>query len=226
MGRELAKVAHSKADAVYFELKEAILTGALEPGSVIDKALLCEKLGVSRFPVSAGVSRLAYDRLVDVAPQHGSFVARISLNDTRERLFIRGALEGEIAAEAARRMPHGDRMALAANMREAAAVAETGDRRAFYPLDVAFHQILTARLGMARAAEILDGLRDHLERARRLLLTPPGRLREVTCEHGAVARAVEAGDASGAREAMKRHIDMGRVLLETVARERPGLFSP
>lgn len=225
-GRELAKGAHSKADAVYFELKEAILTGALEPGSVIDKALLCEKLGVSRFPVSAAVSRLAYDHLVDVAPQHGSFVARISLNDTRERLFIRGALEGEIAAEAARRMPHEDRTALAANMKEAAAVAETGDRRAFYPLDVAFHQILTAGLGMARAAEILDSLRDHLERARRLLMSPPGRLVEIVREHGAVMKAVEAGDPPAAREAMKRHIERTEILLETVARERPGLFSP
>jgi GntR family transcriptional regulator, rspAB operon transcriptional repressor len=85
---------------------------------------------------------------------------------------------------------------------------------------------MTAALGMARAAEILDGLRVHLERARRLLLTPPGRLREVWREHGAVVKAVEAGDASGARGAMRHHIEMGRVLLETVARERPGLFSP
>ena len=81
----MAKGAHSKADAVYGELKEAILSGTLEPGCLIDKAGLCEKLGVSRFPVSAAVSRLSYDRLVDVAPQHGSFVARISLNDARKR---------------------------------------------------------------------------------------------------------------------------------------------
>jgi DNA-binding GntR family transcriptional regulator len=222
----LAKGAHSKADAVYGELKEAILSGTLEPGCLIDKAGLCEKLGVSRFPVSAAVSRLSYDRLVDVAPQHGSFVTRISLNDVRERLFIRSALEGEIAAEAAERITRADRLALAANMNAAAAAAKQGDRAAFYALDVAFHQIITAGLGMARAAEILDGLRAHLERARRLLLTPPGRLREVWREHGAVVKAVEAGDASAAREAMRHHIEMGRVLLETVACERPGLFSP
>ena len=222
----MAKGAHSKADAVYGELKEAILSGTLEPGCLIDKAGLCEKLGVSRFPVSAAVSRLSYDRLVDVAPQHGSFVTRISLNDVRERLFIRSALEGEIAAEAAERITRVDRLALASNMNAAAAAAKQGDRAAFYALDVAFHQIITAGLGMARAAEILDGLRAHLERARRLLLTPPGRLREVWREHGAVVKAVEAGDASAAREAMRHHIEMGRVLLETVACERPGLFSP
>ena len=117
----LAKGAHSKADAVYGELKQAILTGALEPGSLIEKAELCEKFGVSRYPVSAAVSRLAYDQLVDVAPQHGSFVSRISLHDVRERLFIRTALEGEIAAEAARRMTRADHQALAANLREAEA---------------------------------------------------------------------------------------------------------
>ncbi len=142
----MTKGAHSKADAVYGELKEAILSGALEPGSLIDKTELCEKLQVSRFPVSAAVSRLAYDRLVDVAPQHGSFVARISLKDARERLFIRSALEGEIAAEAARRMSRADKDALAANLRQEVAAVAARDRAAFYALDVAFHQILTARL--------------------------------------------------------------------------------
>ena len=114
----MAKSAHSKADAVYGELKEAILTGALEPGRLIDKATICDRLGVSRFPVSAAVSRLAYDRLVDVAPQRGSFVSRISINDVAERLFIRSALEGEIAADAARRMSRSDKDALAANLKD------------------------------------------------------------------------------------------------------------
>jgi DNA-binding GntR family transcriptional regulator len=222
----LTKGAHSKADAVYVELKEAILSGELEPGRLIDKAELCEKLGVSRFPVSAAVSRLAYDRLVDVAPQHGSFVSRISVNDVRERLFIRSALEGEIAAEAARRMERADKEALVANLKKTAAAVEAEDRAAFYAIDVAFHQILMTRLGMARAAEVLDGLRVHLERPRRLLMSPPGRIGEVLLEHSAIAEAIEAGDAAAARDAMKRHIGKTGALLETVARERPELFSP
>src|SRR5580700_9978378 len=120
-GQDLTKGAYSKADAVYGELKEAILSGALEPGSLIDKTGLCEKLRVSRFPVSAAVSRLSYDRLVDVAPQHGSFVSLISLKDVHERLFIRRALESEIAAEAAIGMTRVDKDALRANLGEAAA---------------------------------------------------------------------------------------------------------
>ena len=222
----MAKGAHSKADAVYGDLKEAILSGALEPGCLIDKAELCDRFGVSRFPVSAAVSRLAYDRLVDVAPQHGSFVSRISLKDVQERLFIRRALESEIAAEAATRMTREDKDALLANLTEAAAAVEAGDRATFYTIDVAFHQILTARLAMARASEVLDGLRVHLERARRLLMSPPGRLHEVLSEHKAIAEAVDAGDETASREAMKRHLGVTGTLLQTVARERPELFSP
>jgi DNA-binding GntR family transcriptional regulator len=222
----LAKSAHSKADAVYSELKEAILSGALEPGSPIDKAGLCERLGVSRFPVSAAVSRLAYDRLVDVAPQHGSFVALISIQDVRERFFIRSALEGEVAAEAARRMTRADKDVLAANLKEETAAVEADDRAAFYALDVSFHQILTARLNMARADEILEALRGHLERARRLMMSPPGRLRATLGEHAAIVAAVEAGDAPAAREAMKAHLGTTRAQLESLAKERPGLFSP
>ena len=188
----MPKGAHSKADVVYGELKEAILSGALQPGSLIDKAGLCEKLGVSRFPVSAAVTRLAYDRLVDVAPQHGSFVTRISVNDVRERLFIRGAIEGEIAAEAARRMTPADRDALGANLKRQAEAVRADDRAAFYALDVAFHRMLTDRLGMARANDVLDSLRVHLERTRRLTMSPPGQLRASLNEHAAIAAAIEA----------------------------------
>ena len=95
---------NSKADHVYSELKGAILAGTLELGDPIDKLALCERLGVSRFPVSAALSRLAFERLVVIEPQHGSFVSRISVEDVRERWFIRRALECEVAAEAARRL--------------------------------------------------------------------------------------------------------------------------
>ena len=211
---------------MYGELKEAILSGALEPGSLIDKAGLCEKLRVSRFPVSAAVSRLAYDRLVDVEPQHGSFVTRISLNDVRERLFIRGALEGEIAAEAARRMTRADKDALAVNLKQEAAAVGAEDRTKFYALDVAFHRILTDRLGMARADDVLESLRVHLERTRRLTMSTAGQLRASLNEHSAIAAAIEAEDPVAAREAMKRHLTITGARLETLAKQQPDLFSP
>jgi len=216
---------NSKAEQVYGELKEAILAGRLEPGESIDKSALCERLGVSRFPVSAAVSRLAFENLVVIEPQHGSFVARISAADVRERMFVRRALESEIAGEAARRMPREGVEALKDNLARASEAVEAGDRVSFYAHDVGFHQALTVHLGLRRSAEILDGLRAHLERVRRLLMLPPGRIRVTLAEHAAVCAAIAAGDVDGARAAMDRHLTETTGQFEAFARERPELFS-
>jgi len=217
---------NSKADHVYGELKEAILAGILEPGEPIDKPTLCARLGVSRFPISAAVSRLAFESLVVIEPQHGSFVARISAADVRERLFVRRALECEIAAEAARRLPREGREALHENLAREREAAATDDRRAFCALDVDLHQALTTHLGLRRSGEILDGLRAHLERVGRLLMAPEGRVRAVLAEHAAIVAAIEAGDAAAAHAAMRRHLTNIAAQFEAFARERPASFSP
>ena len=217
--------ANSKADQVYGALKEAILSGDMAPGGPIDKLALCERLGVSRFPVSAAISRLAFERLVRVEPQHGSFVSRISSRDVRERLFIRRALEGEIAAEAARRLDDEGRAALRENLAQGAKAARTGDRARFYALDVGFHAILTQGLGLERSGEILDAVREHLERVRRLLMTPPGRMQATIAEHAAVVEGIESGEPARARAAMEAHMSAMTALFENFSRDRPELFS-
>jgi DNA-binding GntR family transcriptional regulator len=216
----------SKAEAVYGELKESILSGALEPGSSIDKSRLCDRLGVSRFPVSSAISRLAFERLVVIEPQHGSFVARISIESVRERLLIRRALESEIAAQAALGMRAAEKQALKANVAEQQRAVDADEHGRFYALDVAFHRLLTSSLALVHTGEILDGLRSHLERVRRLLMTPPGRVQTTVHEHGAIVAAIVRADAEGARAAMDHHLRQMTQTVESFARDKPDLFSP
>ena len=44
-------------------LRDAIVTLALPPGSMLDKSAICSQLGVSRFPVSEALARLAEEGL-------------------------------------------------------------------------------------------------------------------------------------------------------------------
>src|ERR671927_178575 len=76
-------------------IRDAIVRLDLPPGTAIDKAALCARLGVSRFPVSEALGRLAADGLVEVLPQRGTRVARIDLAECRQAMFIRRALEAE-----------------------------------------------------------------------------------------------------------------------------------
>ena len=41
------------------QLRRAIVSLEIEPGAVLDKGAICERLGVSRFPVSEALARLA-----------------------------------------------------------------------------------------------------------------------------------------------------------------------
>src|SRR4249919_3525328 len=76
-------------------LRQAIVTLDLKPGEVIDKGAICERLGVSRFPVSEALARLQAEGLVDIAPQRGSTVSLVKLADVREYMLIRKGIESE-----------------------------------------------------------------------------------------------------------------------------------
>lgn len=215
----------SKAEQVYADVKEAILSGALEPGAAIDKSALCERLGVSRFPVSTAVNRLAYERLVTIEPQHGSFVAKIAAADVREWLMIRRAVETEIAGQLAKHFSPASRAAFDRNLRYQKAAAEAGDPAGFYALDVEFHRLIATCLELQQTAEILEGLRSHLERVRRLLLQPQGRPMEAYGEHHAIVAAFEAGDAEAARVQTRGHLEQTTQAFENFVVRRPALFS-
>ncbi|MDX7950940.1 GntR family transcriptional regulator [Lichenihabitans sp. Uapishka_5] len=215
----------SKADQVYASVKEAILSGLLPPGSAIDKAALCDQLGMSRFPVGIAVGRLAFEKLVVVEPQHGSFVSRISLGDVREFMLIRRALEGDLAAEAAKARLPGLDMELARSLRYQATAVEAADHAGFYRLDVGFHRLIVQALGLTHAADMLERLLSHLERVRRLLTTPPGHAGRTLEDHRAIADAIAARDPGMAALAARAHLERTTAMFASFAQQNPTLFA-
>ena len=141
----------SKADRVYHELRRRIRELTLPPGEVIRKEEIALEMGVSRAPVSEAIARLAEEALVDVFPQHGSFVAPIRAQDVRESLLIRTALE----VEAIRRVTLMNDSALMAtleeNLKAQATALEAGDLALFYDLDEALHAAIFSALKAPRA---------------------------------------------------------------------------
>src|SRR5207237_7955052 len=88
----------SKVDQAYLALKQAIVSGALAPETPIDKNEWCAVFEVSRLSITTAINRLAFERLVVVEPQRGSYVAKIRLKDVRQCMLMRRALEMEVVA--------------------------------------------------------------------------------------------------------------------------------
>src|SRR4051812_2280005 len=80
-------------DHAYDRLRAAIVTADLEPGRQLSETELAGRLGISRTPVREALVRLRDDRLVEVVPQLGTFVARIRDSAVADAQFIREALE-------------------------------------------------------------------------------------------------------------------------------------
>src|SRR6202020_1383607 len=129
----------SKAERVYEHLRRRIRELALPPGAPLRKEELALELGVSRAPVSEAIARLAEEGLVEVFPQHGSFVAPIRAADVRESLFIRTALESEAMRRLAPIADAGLMARLDENLARQAAALDAGDLPGFHDLDEALH---------------------------------------------------------------------------------------
>lgn len=216
----------AKAEQVHLALKHEITRGELPPGTAIDKSALCLRFGVSRLPVTTAIQRLAYEGLVLIEPQKGSYVSRIRLGDVSEWMMARRAIEAEIAAEAARRLPAEAVEALARNLRYQEVAAESEDFDGFLDLDVGFHRLLTDELGLNRIAETLDALRVHLDRVRRLLLPEPGRMAATLAEHRAVHEAIATRRQAAAGRAMRHHLTVVVDRLVSFERDHPNFFGP
>lgn len=214
----------SKGDRVYSALKDAIIAGDLAPGVPIDKNELCDRFRISRLPVTTAINRLAYEGLVLIEPQRGSFVAPIRLVDVVEWMRARRALEVEVVGECARRLTPETLQLLQRNLLYQQAAIGGSDYATFLQMDFAFHDLLTTSVGLQRIGEILESLRSHLDRVRRLLLPQPGRMESTLAEHRAIVGALADRDVRGAERAMRRHLQTVLDNLVAFERDHPDFF--
>lgn len=222
---EIATVEGPLAQRVYHSLKRAILSLDFPPGANLRKASVCERLGVSRAPVADAITRLASDGLVDVVPQSGTRVSYFSMDEIREGVFLREALELATVAKVARDLTDEQRKQLSRNMRLQELLIEDEDIPGFYQADEEFHGMLMDFTGFRRLADVAQTVSLQVSRARMLLLPTPGRVAETLAEHRAIFEAISNRDEQAARDAMRAHLGQLMPRIEQLEQQKPQLFN-
>lgn len=218
------QIKQPKSETVYRLLRDEIIKLSLKPGALIDKAEICERLRVSRFPVSDAISRLGREGLVSVEPQHGSFVARIRLEDILQAGFIRRAIEGEACAWLALNMPDGMLPALDASLEQQAQMLQDEDTQAFAHEDDTFHAILLNALKRPKVMEAVIAAKAHFARVNHLVNPVIQRLELTFNDHRAIVDALHTRNPDAARQAMGRHIDQLTARIHQLAALQPSSF--
>ena len=221
----VSSLSGSLADRIYVALKTAILRLDFLPGSMIRKSAICEQLGVSRSPVSDALAKLSGEGLVDIVPQSGTRVSRLSIAAIREDAFFREALEVAAAGHAALHRSDETMARLARNIEMQKLLIADADTQDFIRTDTEMHELIMAVIDMPRLPAMVRMLSSHVDRARQLLVPEPGRLTETVEEHIDLVAAIRAQDAARAEAAMRHHVRQLTKRLEPLEAARPDLFT-
>jgi DNA-binding GntR family transcriptional regulator len=210
--------------AVYSSVRDAIVSTELEPGRQLSENELAASLGVSRTPVREALARLRDDRLVEIVPQLGTFVSRISVAGVDDAQFVREALECSAVRLAAERADRGDLLDLQSLLGQQEDARDAGDASAFFVLDDELHSTLCELSGRPIAWAIVERANGHLNRVRRLSMAHQEYLAEMVVEHQAVVDAVGRNEPDGAEDALRHHLRMVLSDLPTIRSEHPEYF--
>lgn len=205
--------AKSLVDVVAERIEEAIISGALEPGSRLSEQGLAAQLGVSRGPLREAIRRLEGRKLLERTPNIGVRVAAMSPADLIELLQIREALEGMAAGLAATNMTEAEVAGLTELLSRHAEQKALKEGTGYFQesKDYDFHfRIVTGSRNERLAAMLLGDLYYLLRVYRYKSSTKPGRARDALAEHKAIVAAIAARDAEGAERAMRLHLANAR----------------
>ena len=211
IGRPRSATAASK---IYSDLRTELVSLRRRPGEVMSEAKIALSYGVSRTPVREAILKLADEGLVEIFPQSGIFVSRIPIAALPEAIIVRKALEETTSGMAADRATSSQLLALHSILERQREANDAGDSDTFHRADEQFHATIAEVAGYPGIWTLIQQVKVHVDRYRRLTLPQQGRIPRVIAEHEIILSAIEARDASGARTAMATHLDS---LLDNIA---------
>jgi DNA-binding GntR family transcriptional regulator len=203
-GRPRAATAASK---IYSDLRTELVSLQRRPGEVISEAEIALSYGVSRTPVREAILKLSDEGLLEIFPQSGIFVSRIPIGALPEAIIIRKALEATTAQLAAECATSSQILALHSILQRQREANAAKDRDTFHRADEMFHATIAEVAGYPGIWTLIQQVKLHVDRYRRLTLPQEGRIPRVIVEHEAILGAIEVHDPAGARKAMEFHLE-------------------
>ncbi|KFZ79903.1 GntR family transcriptional regulator [Amycolatopsis sp. MJM2582] len=206
----------STAGIIARQLRDAIMTGALPPGTQLGETDLASRFQVSRGPLREAMQHLVSEGLLRSERHRGLFVIDLEPGDVYDIYSARSAIERAAMLRALR----GDRERVATELEEAvramATAADDDDPTALSWADLRFHEALIAASGSKRLVRMARTL---LIETRMCLTALQGTYQQVeerVTEHTRIIEALRAGDEETALSLLEAHME------DAVQRLAPG----
>ena len=202
-------------------LERLISDGMLAPGERINEFQLASLFGTSRGPLREATRSLEAKGFLRSVRHRGVFVRRLTLHEVLEVFDMRAAISGLAGRLACRNRKPAPVARLGSLVEDMDRAARAGDREAFYPLNLAFHDTLGEAAGNHLLITENQRLATKVHLFHRRGLVQTETLAQSNAEHRAIVDAIRSGDAQQAHDACFTHIAAGcsRLLARLAAEE-------
>ena len=213
MNQKSSLTQKTKKELVVEILRDAIVSGELEPGERLLQEELAERFQVSPTPIREAIQQLVAEGVLSHSPYKGVQVAEVKLEDMQEVYLIRSVLEGLATKLAVPNLKISDVQHLHSLQADMETKAANGELAAMRKLNQEFHMLI---YGAASAPELYKIIRNLWAKSPwDTLYVLPGRPMMAIEEHRLIMTAIDRGDAESAGQSMETHIERGiRVLAD------------
>ena len=205
------------------EITENIISLELKPGSLVSENDLARTLGISRTPVREAIHELVTAQLIEVVPQKGSYVSRISFDVIEEAAFLRRVLEVAIVEELCDNATEEDIAVLIENVRLQEYYLNNKIPSKIMELDNEFHYSLFCMSHKERIYGLMQSMMGHFDRVRALSLYAV-KDNKIVSDHRGIVTAISNRDKEEAKAIMMKHLMRYQLDKDEVEQMYPDYF--
>ena len=194
----------------YEKIKENIISCRYEPDSVMNEAILCQELNMSRTPVRDALGRLEMDGFLTILPKKGIRISQITLLDVNSVFESRILIEPYIIRNYGLSIPGQVLEQLLEMIRkEKEAIGHQTEESNYW--DDEFHRSLCSCCTNHYFLKLLDEIQSQNKRVRVVTArNNDTRLEETVLEHQQIISRLQEGKADQAADLMVEHLQKAR----------------
>ena len=213
----------SQSELAYRKLREAITFGELQPGERLVETAICKEYNLGRTPLREAIRRLQNDGYIDVVPNKGVTVKKLSLDDVANIWSIIALMEGYATELAVGKLNAEDVDALADYHEKMSGLTGSEEASGYVELNVAFHRLLTHGCENDYLIKTIEEFRAKIYRYRFLTVFNFGNQEQLNNDHQAIMDAIINNDPPYAiGQIVRRHIERIRdISLELLTKGDP-----
>jgi len=193
-------------DTVVEHLRHLIVEAVYPPGTKLNERELCETMGISRTPLREALKVLAVEGLIDISPNRGASVYKMTTTEIRETFEFMSGLEALAGELACARITSEELVELKALHYAMLTCKAQGDLPGYYSRNQAIHDKINAAARNSVMRQTYLSINRRLQALRFKSNYKADKWDRAAHDHEEMIKALEARDGKRLGDILRQHL--------------------